>query len=427
MNLNMHTFKAALFKSAPQRTTDAYQEHCKEIEYFKKQRQLSALTVFVEPLNVGQKTSVSRKHDGGPATWPEDPQTCQHHQIADKTHGGPHHHKTKKCLRCGQVFMLDFKNGMALRPLPETPQTAIQSLYHPAISTEYANYLRQALLEARKPKTKFITPMCWCRMPMKIRYVPVGGFPSSRPVLGCGNTTMVPPVGRVSNYRNDRWSEGCGVVRDLISHPSMVGKMWIEPALAHRPNGDYDACPIVLEVMKQMLPLVSPEEFEQIVNYQHLKQLFKNPVMKVEHEKQMMKSCITIFYPAVCQSKTHGAPYFQPKDAMIVQKITGTGLETWCLKKCARYPGSLPGKWYRIALSDHAGVPPAVGTAEVFRDRNPTTGEDNTFRGYSIGLLDKKFTKEHTVVDKNGLNHWTEDVKKCFNYFLANLATVQRR
>ena len=220
---------------------------------------------------------------------------------------------------------------------------------------------------------------------MKIRYVPTGSFPSSRPVLACGNDEMIPPTGKVSEFRIENRVSGCGVVKDLRTHHSMVGKFYLEPALANLINGDYNTDPINMEVAKQGLPLVSPSEFEQIANYQHLKTIHQSPVLKVEHEVRMMKSCITVFHPAVTQTKPDRSPHYQPKDYSIVQKITPAGLETWCHGgKSARYPGLLPMTWHKIALDDHAGMPSAVGTA------------DSEYHGYVIGTLDKNFTKEHS-------------------------------
>ena len=115
------------------------------------------------------------------------------------------------------------------------------------------------------------------------------------------------------------------MVRDLRTHASMVGKLWLEPALCHLINGDYDTDAVLMEVHKQGLPLVSPADFVQIANYQHLKSIHQSPVMKVEHEAKMMRSCITFFDPAVMQT-TSRSPRYQAKDYSIVQKITPTGV-----------------------------------------------------------------------------------------------------
>ena len=97
--------------------------------------------------------------------------------MSDKPHGGPKHNKRIKCLDCGQVFELDFMKGMALMELPENPQTEIQKLYHDALCTEYANYMRLALLDIKNPHTPYEYTQCYCRRAMKIRYVPTGCFP----------------------------------------------------------------------------------------------------------------------------------------------------------------------------------------------------------------------------------------------------------
>lgn len=413
---NLDTLRAVLFTSGLQKksSTNAYQELIRAMEYHTTHRKSSALPIVIEPLNLGRKTSVSKYHKGQLAQWPMDPLTCPHRYIENHVHGGPALHKTKKCLHCGQVFELDFMDGMALMALPETPQNMIQSLYHDALCTEFANYMRLALMDMRNGSTTYTYPQCWCRKGMKIRYVPSGSYPSSRPVLACGNDEMIPPANcKKSEIRNDRWEKGCGVVRDLRTHASMAGKFWLEPALGHLINGDYNTDAVLMEVHKQGLPLVSPSEFEQIANYQHLKTIHQNPVMKVEHEARMMKSCITIFDPAVMQTKTSRSPRYQAKDYSIVQKITPTGLETWCHGgRSARYPGFLPMNWHKIALNDHAGMPPDVGTVGLSTHRN-AKGEEE-YNGYVIGILDKDFTKEHCRQDQKGRWAWSEEAKKLF-------------
>ena len=223
---------------------------------------------------------------------------------------------------------------------------------------------------------------------------------------------MIPPVNcKKSEIRNDCWEKGCGVVRDLRTHASMVGKLWLEPALCHLINGDYDTDAVLMEVHKQGLPLVSPADFVQIANYQHLKSIHQSPVMKVEHEAKMMKSCITIFDPAVISR----SPRYQAKDYSIVQKITPTGLETWCHGgRSVRYPRFLPMSWHKIALNDHAGMPPDVGAVGLTTHRN-AKGEEE-YNGYVVGTLDKNFTKEHYRQDQMGRWTWSEAAKKFFPY-----------
>ena len=206
----METIRAVLFTSSRQMisSTTAYKELLRAMEYHLSNRTSNSLPIVVEPLHLGRKTSVSQVHNGQPATWTHDPKTCRHNYMDPKVHGGPRMHKTRKCLHCGQVFELDFMDGMALQALPETPQTPIQKLYHEALCTEYANYMRLALLD--HGSTRYPYPQCWCKKGMKIRYIPTDSFPGARAVLGCGNDEMVPPKDcKKSHYRNDRWEKGC--------------------------------------------------------------------------------------------------------------------------------------------------------------------------------------------------------------------------
>ena len=76
---------------------------------------------------------------------------------------------------------------------------------------------------------------------------------------------MEPPPGPVNNRVTQRWEKGCGLVKDLTTHLCMGGCFYLRPALAHEINGNYDENPVFMDARKQMLRLVSNEEFEEML------------------------------------------------------------------------------------------------------------------------------------------------------------------